>query len=273
VTENRTPYPVRVDASERASASRGLWLIKWLLLIPHLIVLAFLWLAFFVVTVIAFFAILGTARYPRPLFDFNAGVLRWSWRVHYYGYWALGTDRYPPFTLADVPDYPAHLDVAYPERLSRGLVLVKWWLLAIPHYLIVSIFIGGGLWIGSQASSSGDGWNSAWGAGVDLVSLLLCISALALLFTGRYPEKLYDFILGMDRWAIRVAAYVALMTDEYPPFRLDQGGADPGTVPARPTPPSPAGMPASASYAPPQPASAPADTATTWTASGEHAEP
>jgi Domain of unknown function (DUF4389) len=242
VTENRTPYPVRVNASEDASASRGLWLIKWLLLIPHFIVLFFLWLAFFVVTVIAFFAILFTARYPRSLFDFNVGVLRWTWRVHYYGYWALGTDRYPPFTLADVPDYPAHLDVAYPERLSRGLVLVKWWLLAIPQLLIVSLFVGGGLWISSQATS-GNGGPDPWVVGVDLVSLLVCISAIALLFTGRYPRQLYDFIVGMDRWALRVAAYAALMTDRYPPFRLDQGGTDPGSTPALPTPPPPAGVP------------------------------
>jgi hypothetical protein len=278
VTENRKPYPVRVDASEDVSVSRWLWLVKWLLLIPHLVVLAFLWLAFFVVTVIAFFAILFTARYPRTLFDFNVGVLRWTWRVHYYGYWALGTDRYPPFTLADVPDYPAHLDVAYPERLSRGLVLVKWWLLALPQLLIVSLFIGGGLWVGNQATS-GSGSTSAWGAGVDLVSLLLCICAIALLFTGRYPRQLYDFIVGMDRWAIRVAAYTALMTDEYPPFRLDQGGIDPGTVPARPTPPPPAGMPAAAPYAPPPPASAGTGTGQTpaWTPTGSsagyHSEP
>jgi hypothetical protein len=225
-------------------------LIKWLLLIPHFVVLFFLWAAFYVVGVVAFFAILITGRYPRPLFDFNVGVLRWSWRVHYYGYWALGTDRYPPFTLADVPDYPAHLDVAYPERLSRGLVLVKWWLLAIPHYLIVSVFVGGGIWLATRAENAG----SSWGAGVSLLSLLVCIAAIVLLFTGRYPRPLYEFILGMDRWVLRVAAYVALMTDRYPPFRLDQGGTDPGSVPAGPLPPSPFEVPATTPPAPAAPA-------------------
>ena len=144
-------YPVRVDGALDRHLSRWLWLVKWFLAIPHYVVLAFLWLAFAVLSVVAFFAILFTGRYPRAIFDFNVGVLRWTWRVQYYSYGALATDRYPPFSLRDDPAYPARLQVEYPQRLSRGLVLVKWWLLAIPHYLVVGLFVGGtyAIWHGA----------------------------------------------------------------------------------------------------------------------------
>ncbi|MEV8535213.1 DUF4389 domain-containing protein [Streptomyces sp. NPDC051211] len=204
--------PVVVSARLDGPLSRWLWLVKWVLAIPHYIVLLFLWIAFFVVWVIALFAILFTERYPRPLFEFNLGVLRWSWRVGFYAYSALGTDRYPPFSLGPEPDYPARLDITYPERLSRWLVLVKWWLLAIPHYLVISFFTGGPRW---------------WGGG--LVTLLVIIAAVVLLFTERYPRDIFDLVIGLDRWVLRVTAYAALMTDVYPPFRLDQGREEPST--------------------------------------------
>lgn len=155
-----------------------------------------------VVAIIAFFAILFTGKYPKGLFEFNTGVLRWSWRVGFYSYQALGTDKYPPFTLESVGDYPADLKIEYPERLSRGLALVKWWLLTIPHYIIVGIFQGSG------------------GNGAGLVFILAIIGAIALLFTGKYPESIFKLVVGMNRWTYRVAGYASLMTDKYPPFRL-----------------------------------------------------
>jgi len=215
-------YPVQVRARLDEPLSRWLWLVKWLLAIPHYIVLFLLWIAFAAVTIIAFFAILVTGRYPRGLFGFNLGVLRWSWRVGYYTYSALGTDRYPPFSLGQEPDYPATLDIAYPGRLSRGLVLVKWWLLAIPQYAILFVLAGGSGYAVSGAS--GNTWQADYFYG-GLIGLLVVFAAIALLFADRYPRGLYDFIIGMNRWVLRVVAYAALMTDAYPPFRLDQGGA------------------------------------------------
>jgi hypothetical protein len=216
-------YPLQVEGDLDEPLSRWQWLVKWILIIPHVVVLAFLWIAFVVLTVVAFFAILFTGRYPRGIFDFNVGVLRWTWRVSFYSYSALGTDRYPPFSLADVQDYPARLNVAYPQALSRGLVLVKWWLLALPHYLVVGVFAGGA-WAGFNAASDHGGWSSGGG----LIGLMVCIAGIALLFTGRYPRSLFDFIMGMNRWGFRVAAYATLMTDAYPPFRLDMGGPESG---------------------------------------------
>jgi hypothetical protein len=202
-----SPYPVSVEATLSPTLSRWLWLVKWLLAIPHYVVLIFLWIALAVTTVIALFAILFTGKYPRGIFDFNVGVLRWGWRVGYYV--ILGTDQYPPFSLKEEASYPATLSVPYPEQLSRGLVLVKWWLLAIPHYLILGSFAG---MAGVVSVNYG---------GLSGVGLLLALFALvAHLFTGRYPTSLFELAVGIQRWGIRVGAYALLMRDEYPPFRL-----------------------------------------------------
>jgi hypothetical protein len=217
-------YPLRFEGRLDEPVSRWLWLVKWILLIPHYIVLWFLFIAMFVLTVIAFFAILFTGRYPRAIFDFNVGVLRWAWRVGFYGYSALGTDHYPPFSFAVDADYPASLDVPYPEHLSRGLVLIKWWLLAIPQYIIVAVLAGG---VGIAVH--------VWG----LIAILALFAAFALLFTNRYPRSIFDFVMGLNRWVFRVLVYVLLMRDEYPPFRFDPGGSETPPVPSAPPAPWP----------------------------------
>lgn len=210
---------MRLDGHLDPRLNRWLWLAKIVLIIPHVIVLAFLWLATLFLTVVAGFAILFTGRYPRSIFDFNVGVMRWTWRVSFYAFSAFGTDRYPPFSLEPDPTYPASLSIEYPAQLSRGLVLVKWWLLAVPQYLVIAVFAGGIRTVGGGA-----------------ISLLAVIAAVILAFTGRYPESIFDFVMGMNRWVFRVIAYAALMRDEYPPFRLDMGGTDPGSVPDLPPP-------------------------------------
>ena len=120
-----TPSPVRLQGRLDPVLGRWRWLVKWFLVIPHLVVLAFLWLAVAVLTLVAGVAVAITGRYPRRIFEFNLGVMRWTWRVHFYAF-TLATDRYPPFSLQREDGYPAVLDIAYPDHLSRGLVWVKW---------------------------------------------------------------------------------------------------------------------------------------------------
>ena len=201
---NQSAYPVSVEGELSEDLSRWLWIFKLILIIPHVVVLFFLWIAFFVLTILAFFAILFTGRYPSGMFGFNVGVMRWTWRVGFYSYGALGTDRYPPFSL-ESRDYPANLEVEYPESLSRGLIFVKSWLLAIPHYIVLAFLSGGA---GPRS-----------GGGLNLV--LVIFAAVVLLFRGRYPRDIFNLVIGFNRWSFRVLAYAALMRDEYPPFRLN----------------------------------------------------
>jgi Domain of unknown function (DUF4389) len=229
-TTPQAGYPVRLTGELDTNLSRWLWLVKMFLAIPHYVVLAFLWVAFLVATVVAGFAIVFIGRYPRSLFDFNVGVLRWNWRVGFYVYAALGTDRYPPFTLARA-DYPADIEVAFPEHPSRGLVLVKW-LLAVPHLIFVGLIAGVILpyW-----------WTEFdWSAGLQpiggysVLNLLAVIAGFFLLITGHYPRAMFDLLVGINRWLYRVLTYLACMHDEYPPFRLDQGPYEPVDVVADP---------------------------------------
>src|SRR5438067_720814 len=184
---NTSPYPLQLTGELSPRLSRGLWLVKWLLAIPHFIVLFFLWIAFLAVSAVAFFAILFSGRYPRGLFDFNVGVLRWSWRVGFYSYSALGTDRYPPFTLRDVPDYPARVEIDYPERQRRGLRLIGWWLLGIPQYAIVGIIAGG-----------------AFNWGPSLIGVLLFVAA--------HESWNVPLVGGSHRWAAAAIALLGIAT-------------------------------------------------------------
>ncbi|MBV1778763.1 DUF4389 domain-containing protein [Paeniglutamicibacter sp. ABSL32-1] len=207
--------PVRLSGHLDPGLSRWKWLVKWFLAIPHVLVLFLLWIAFPVVSIAAGLVILATGRYPAAWFQYCVGVLRWQWRVSFYAFGVLGTDSYPPFTLARAP-YAAQFDVAYPARLSRWKVLVKSWLLALPHLLVIAA-LSGGTWSTDSSDASG----------ISLLGVLVLVAGAILLFTGTYRQGLFDLLLGLNRWIQRTVAYTALLTDAYPPFRLDQGPEEP----------------------------------------------
>ena len=196
------PYPDRL--------SRLLIFVKWLLIIPHVIVLYLLFFALSVTTFLSWFAILVTGRYPRGLWDFALTVLRWNANLGVYI--GLMRDEYPPFSGND-GDYPVRFQMAYPERLSRGLIFVKW-LLVIPHLIV--LYILGLLFFVV--------WMVAW---------------FAILITGNFPRGLFDFVVGVTRWWYRAIAYYYLLTDVYPPFSLGPSPEPPaGYAPYQPAYPA-----------------------------------
>jgi hypothetical protein len=131
-------------------------------------------------------------RYPRWWFDFSRELTRFEARVGAYA--ALLTDQYP----SAVEEQSVHLEIDYPDveqDLNRWMPLVKW-LLAIPHYIVLAV-----LWVAAVVA--------------------IVIAWFAILFTGSYPRSLFDYVVGVGRWALRVQAYAFLLvTDQYPPFSL-----------------------------------------------------
>jgi Domain of unknown function (DUF4389) len=190
--------PIRVR-SDIDAPSRRLWLVKWCLLaVPHYPILIGLYLLYPMVTIAAGIAILFTGRHPRPLFEFNVGVLRWSWRLMNYRFPMNCTDNYPPFTLASVPDYPADLEVDYPESHMNRAALLQRWLLGLPQIILC--------------------WSLE-----PFLQALCVVNAVWLGCVGTINQGMFDLLMGIVRWRYRVAVYVSLMRDEYPPFRMDLG--------------------------------------------------
>ncbi len=170
--------------------SRWKIFVKWILAIPHFIVLSFFSMLVSIIVWIAWFFILFTKHYPEELYKLVLMYMRWTANVN--AYVLLQRDEYPPF--GEGP-YPVRLELPYPAELSRWKIFIKW-LLVIPAvfvYALVAIAMGVGVFI-------------AW----------WCI-----LITARMPNGLFDFITGVSRWGYRINAYTWLMTDKYPPFRLE----------------------------------------------------
>jgi hypothetical protein len=183
-------YPANLEISYPGELNRWLPLVKWLLAIPHFIALFFVGFGAFFALVYAFFVVLFTGRWPRGAFDFVVGTLRWAYRV--LAYYHLMTDAYPPFSLADDPDYPVRLDIEYPEHVDRWRPLVQW-LLAIPYLVVAGVLY--------------------W-----LTGVMTFVAFFTVLFTKEIPRGVFELMVPGLRWNLRGGAYTYFMNDRYPPW-------------------------------------------------------
>jgi uncharacterized protein DUF4389 len=186
-------YPLRADIQRQAEYARFMPLVKWLLAIPHYIVLLFLALAAVIVVLISFFAVIFTRRYPQGMFNFIVGTARWAWRVE--AYVLLMVDRYPPFTLDEDPAYPASFTIDYPQEVDRWRPLVQW-LLIIPYEIVTYLL-------------------------VYLAYIIAFFALFTILFTKRFPEGMFRIVLNALRWNARANAYHYWLTTRYPPWEWE----------------------------------------------------
>jgi hypothetical protein len=206
-TATRYPLTFRVDYPDKplnrlTTAFRFLWIIP-ILVIACLLTsgsisiegtdYSWSWATVGILFAPLLLMILFRKKYPRWWFEWNLQLARFLARVWVYA--ALLRDDYP----STDEEQAVHLDFPYPDarQLSRGLPLVKWFL-AIPHWIVLFF-----LWIGAVVS--------------------IIIAWFAILFTGKYPKSLFDYVVGVQRWSLRVSAYaILLVTDQYPPFGLSE---------------------------------------------------
>ncbi len=184
------PYAAGLEVAYPSELNRWLPLVKWLLVIPHFIVLFFVGAVAVLVVLYSFFAVLFTGRWPRGAFDFVVGTVRWCYRVA--AYFHLMVDAYPPFSLHDDPNYPVRLQVEYPERIDNWRPLVQW-ILAIPYLFVAGIFY--------------------WITGV-----LTVVAFFTILFTKQIPRGIFEVMMPGLRWNLRGNAYAYFTTDRYPPW-------------------------------------------------------
>ena len=191
-------YPAHVEFQADRHIARWRPLVQWLLAIPHLLIARSLSALRSVLLLVSFFAVLFTEKIPRPLFDMITMTYRYEWRAMSYALFLH--EDYPPFDFEPVSaddgvEPHTSLSITYPEHLNRWKPLYKW-ILAIPHYFVVIALL-----IGSVFAVIG--------------------GFFAVFFTGEYPRGPRDYLVNVYRYGLRVSTYVGLLTDEYPPFKLN----------------------------------------------------